>query len=404
MAGSRPAGASDCSRDTMERSVCKQPRVGHARRWVGWGISSTLVWLLAAGCTKQQAASPAAPPAIPVRVAKVREKNFPVQVRAIGNVESYSTVSIKAQVSGEIIRVHFREGQDVRTGDPLFSIDPRPFEVARRQAEAALARDTALAENARLQFRRSAQLIQEGVISSQQNDQARTEAEAADAAVRVDQAAVERAKLDLQYTEIRSPIDGRTGSLMVHQGNLVKANENPALVVILQLNPIYVNFALPEQHLRDVRRFMAAGTLRVQAELPEVRGALSSGSTAPLPEPGSLSFLDNSVDSTTGTIRMKAVFANEQRRLWPGEFVHVVLTLSMQPKTIVVPTTALQSGQSGPYVFVVREDNTVESRPVVTGRAMEGDTSIEKGLRPGETVVTDGQLRLIPGTKVQVKG
>ncbi len=380
---------------------------GHGGRWTGWRISAVLLSAFspfAAGCTKQQAASPAAPPAIPVRVAKVTEKDFPVQVRAIGNVEAYSTVSIKAQVSGEITSVHFREGQDVRKGDLLFNIDSRPFDVAERQAEAELARDIARAENARLQSRRSAQLVQEGVISSQQNDQARTEADAADAAVRADQAAVERAKLDLQYAQIRSPIDGRTGSLMVHQGNLVKANENPALVVILQLSPIYVNFALPEQHLREVRRFMAAGKLLVQAEVPDVPGAIPASSKAPLPELGSLSFMDNAVDSTTGTIRMKARFANQQRRLWPGQFVNVVLTLSTQPKTIVVPTTALQTGQSGPYVFVVKGDSTVESRPVVTGRAIEGDTSIQKGLQPGETVVTDGQLRLVPGTKVQVKG
>ena len=351
-----------------------------------------LLLLGAAGCSTKQAA-PGAPPPVPVRVATVAQKTVPVQLRAIGNVEAYSTVSIKAQVSGELTAVHFREGQDVRKGELLFSIDRRPFDVALHEAEARLARDKARAENARMQAARYAQLFEEGVSSREQYDQTRTEAEAAEAAVRADQAAVEKAKLDLQYCSITSPIDGRTGSLMVHPGNLVKANDNPVMVVIHQLNPIYVNFALPEQNLAQVKKFMAAGTLKVEAVFPEDPGR---------PEQGRLSFVDNAVDHTTGTIHLKATFANQQRRLWPGQFVSVVLTLTAQPNAIVVPAPALQTGQAGQYVYVIKADGTAESRPVVVGRTVEGETIVEKGLQPGETVVTDGQIRLVPGATVKV--
>ena len=369
-----------------------------ARGWtlsLALGIPAGLLSLLAAaGCSKPQAA-PAASPVVPVSVATVVQKAVPVQVRAIGNVEAYTTVSIKAQVSGEITAVHFHARRDVRKGDSLFSIDRRPFEVALQQALANLARDKARAENARIQAQRYAKLLQEGVVSSQQNDQAVAEAEALEAAVRADEAAVEKARLDLQYCSIAAPMDGRTGGLLVHRGNLVKANENPALVVINQLNPIYVRFALPEQHLAETKKSMAAGTLKVEAILPD---------DPRRPEGGTLSFIDNAVDTSTGTILLKATFANQQRRLWPGQFVNVALTLSTEPNAVVVPAPALQTGQSGQYVFVVKSDNTVESRLVVVGRTVEGETVIQKGLQPGETVVTDGQLRLVPGSKVRVKG
>ncbi len=332
---------------------------------------------------------------MPVVVATVEQKTVPVQVRAIGNVEAYSTVSIKPLVSGELMAVHFREGQDVRKGELLFSIDPHPFEVALQQSEANLARDAALADNARLQAERYARLIAEGVVSSQQNDVARSEAAALDAAVRADKAAVERVKIDLRHCSIYSPMDGRTGSLMVHPGNLVKANDVPILVVIHQVNPIYVNFAVPEQHLDQVKKYMAVGRLKVEAIISE---------DPRRPEQGTLSFVDNAVDSTTGTIHLKATFANRERRLWPGQYVNVVLTLTSEPNVTVVPSQALQTGQNGQYVFVVKADQTAESRPVVPGRTVEGETIIVKGLRPGETVVTDGQVRLVPGAKVKVRG
>jgi multidrug efflux system membrane fusion protein len=361
--------------------------------------------LAAAGCSKPQAA-PAATPAVPVSVATVVQKTVPVQVRAIGNVQAYSTVSIKPQVSGELTAVHFQEGQDVRKGELLFSIDRRPFEVALQEAEANLARDVARAENARIQAGRYARLLQEGVVSSQQNDQAIAETDALNATVRADKAAIEKAKLDLQYCSIASPIEGRTGSLMVHQGNLVKANDNPVLVVINQLNPIYVDFAVPEQYLAGVKKFMAEGTLTVEAAVPGEPKDLAEVSGRPTArrEQGALSFVDNAVDSATGTVHLKATFPNQQRRLWPGQFVDVVLRLTAQSNAVVVPAQAIQTGQAGQYVFVVKPENTVESRPVVAGATVAGETIVEEGLRPGETVVTDGQLRLVPGTRVRVKG
>ncbi len=356
-------------------------------------LAVCVVSLLAVtGCSKQQAAPPAQP-VVPVRVATVAQKTVPVELRAIGNVEAYSTVSIKAQVSGELTGVHFREGDDVRKGQLLFAIDRRPFVAALQQAEANLARDKARAENSRIQAGRYAQLMREGVVSSQQNDQAVADAEANTATVRADEAAVQRAKLDLQYCTITSPIDGHTGNLMVHPGNLVKANDVPILVTINQVNPIYVNFSLPERNLPDVKRFMAAGKLKVQAFTPE---------DPKTPEEGTLTFVDNAVDQQTGTIRLKGTFPNQRRRLWPGQFVNVVLTLTAQTNAIVVPSQALQTGQNGQYVFVIKPDNTAESRPVVAGRALGEEIIVEKGLQPGETVVTDGQLRLAPGSKVSI--
>jgi len=361
----------------------------------GFAALAGLLGLLGVvGCSKPQAA-PAAPPVVPVTVTTVVQKTVPVQVTAIGNVEAYSTVSIKAQLSGEVVGVHFREGQDVRKGQLLFTIDKRPFEAALQEAIANLARDRARAENARIQAQRYAKLLAEGVVSSQQNDQAVADADALNATVRADEAAVEKAKLDLQYCTITSPIDGRTGSLMVHAGNLVKANDVPILLVINQVTPIYVNFAVPEQYLADVKKYMATGKLKVQAIVAD---------DPKRPEEGMLSFVDNTVDSTTGTIHLKGTFANQQRRLWPGQYVNVVLTLTAQPNAVVVPAQTVQTGQSGQYVFVVKSDNTVESRPVVPGRTVQGETIIEKGLQPGEVVVTDGQLRLVPGSKIRIKG
>ena len=346
------------------------------------------------GCSKPQQAQ-AGPPVVPVSVATVERKSMPVELAAIGNVEAYSTVSIKAQISGVVTAVHFQEGDYVRKGQLLFTIDPRPFQAALQQAQANLARDIAMAENARLQAARYEKLLAEGVASSQQNDQFRSDAAALDAAVRADRAAAEKAQLDLEYCTINSPIDGRTGYLMVHAGNLTKANDVPILVVINQLNPIYVNFAVPEQHLARVKKYMAVTKLRVQAAVPDGLGRS---------EEGTLTFVDNTVDMTTGTIHLKATFANQQRRLWPGQYVNVVLTLAREPNAVVIPSQAVQSGQNGDYVFVVKPDNTVDSRQVVTGRMAGGETVIEKGLQPGEVVVTDGQLRLIPGSKIKAKG
>jgi len=350
------------------------------------------VLLAASACSRSTTASLTAP-TVPVSVATVEQKTVPVEVRGIGSVEAYSTVSIKAQVAAELTAVHFQEGQDVRAGDLLFSLDRRPFEAALRQAEANLARDIAQAEQAHAQARRYVQLREEGVAAEAQTEQFEAEARALDATVQADRAAVERARLNLEYCTIRSPLDGRTGRLMVNVGNLVKASDDPALVVINQVNPIYASFALPEQYLGDVKRYMAAGTLTVEA---------FSRDDPERPERGRVSFVDNTVDTTTGTIRLKGVFPNAEKRLWPGQFVDVVLTLTEVPNAIVVPASALQSSQAGDFVYVVKADGTVESRPVETGQTVAGLTIVKQGLHAGEIVVTDGQLRLIPGAKVKI--
>ncbi len=346
-----------------------------------------------AGCSRQEAAP--APPAAPVSVATVEQKAVPLDLRAIGAVEAYSTVDVKAQVDGELTGVHFTEGQDVRQGQLLFTIDRQPFEAELRRAEASLARNQAEAQNARVQAERYTRLVGEGVVAKEQYEDVITNAEALEAAVRADKAAVENAKVRLAYTTIYSPIDGRTGSLKVNRGNIVKANdEKSTLVVINQLTPIYASFALPEQDLAAVRRYMAAGKLAVEARIPQDPGE---------PAAGVVSFVDNAVDRTTGTIRLKATFSNADRRLWPGQFVNVVLTLAEEKDALVVPSEAVQTGQQGLYVFVVKPDQTVESRTVTVARARGDESVISQGVSAGETVVTEGHLRLVPGTRVQIK-
>jgi multidrug efflux system membrane fusion protein len=346
------------------------------------------------GCTKQQAAAPTAPAPVPVMIATAESKTVPVQVRSIGHVDAYSTVSLKPLVSGELVGVHFQEGQDVKRGDLLFDIDRRPFEVALQQAIATQARDKAQAENARAEEARYAKLFSEGVTSKEQADQFHAAAVTADAQVRADQAAIDQARLNLDWCTITSPMDGRTGTMLVYKGNLVKANDVPVLIVINQINPIYVTFAVPEQVLSDVKKYRAQGSLQVQATIPGSGGA---------PETGKLTFVDNTVDKTTGTITMKGTFANESRRLWPGQFVDVVLTLTQRPGAVVIPSAAIQSGQNGQYIFVVRQDNSVEERKVTAGTSFAGGTVIDQGVRAGETVVTDGQVRLVTGSKIRVK-
>jgi multidrug efflux system membrane fusion protein len=331
--------------------------------------------------------------AVPVTVATVGLKTVPVELRGIGNVEAYSTVSVKSQVEGQLERVYFREGQDVKKGDLLFTIDSRPFEAALRQAEANLARDQAQEKNARAQADRSAKLFESGIISNDQFDQVRTNFDALQAAVRADQAAVENSRIQLGYCSIRSPIEGRTGNLMVHEGNVVKANDT-ALVVINQISPLYVDFSVPEQFLPEIKKYQARGKLKVEAIVPHEEAR---------PEQGVLTFVNNTVDSATGTILLKGTFPNLEKRLWPGQFVNVVLALTAMHDAVAVPSQAVQTGQQGQYAFVVKPDLTVDLRPVATGETIGGETVIEKGLQPGEKVVTDGQLLLRPGAKVEVK-
>jgi multidrug efflux system membrane fusion protein len=317
----------------------------------------------------------------------------PVQIHAIGNVEAYSTVSVKTQVAGELIGVYFKEGQEVKKGDLLFLIDPRPFEAALKQAEANLAKDVAQMKKAEVDARRYTDLFKKGVVSSQDYDQVRTNYETLKAIVKADEAAVRNAKLELEYCYIRSPIDGRIGRLMVNQGNIVKEKET-VLVDINQTKPIYVGFSVPEQELPRIKRYMALEELRVQAIIPSDKDH---------PVTGKLSFINNEVDTKTGTILLKAVFPNQDETLWPGQFVNAVLTLTTQKNALVIPSSAVQMGQEGQYVFVVKPDLTVESRPVVVGDSLEQWVVVSKGLRPGERVVTEGQLSLAPGAKVEIK-
>ena len=325
-------------------------------------------------------------------VAKVTQKAMPVQLTAIGNVEAYSTISIRAQVAGELLEVHFQEGDFVHKGQLLFTIDPRPYEAALAQTQANLARDKAVAANSRAQAQRYLTLRGEGIVAASEADTYTSAADAADATVKADEANEKTSQLNLEYCKIYSPIDGRTGAVMVKPGNLVKVADVP-IVVINQVNPIFVNFTEPQQYLADIKRYMASGPLRVQATGPD----------SAAPEIGTLTFVDNAVDMTTGTIHLRATFANESNRLWPGLFANTLMTLSQQANATVVPAQALNAGQDGSFVYVLRDDSTVAPRPVVSSRTIQGEAVIDKGLQPGETVVTDGQVRLVPGAHVLVK-
>jgi membrane fusion protein, multidrug efflux system len=332
--------------------------------------------------------------AVPVTVATVEQKNMPVDVQAIGSVDAYSIVGVKSQVTGELVGVHFQEGQDVQKGDLLFTIDPRPFQAEVERQDANLARDLAQAENQRAQAKRYEQLFKEGVVSSEQYDQVRTNTEALEATVRADRAALETAKLNMQYTQIHAPISGRTGSLMVNQGNMVRANDTTDLVTIHQVEPIYVSFSVHEQYLPDIKRFMASKGLTVQVAVP--------GRTERTE--GKVFFVDNKIDPSTAMIRLKAVFPNRERHLWPGQYADVSLTLTVQSGAIVVPTRAVQTGQEGDFVFVIDEKQMAQQHKVTVLRRVGDQTIIAEGLNPGQLVVTEGQLRLQPsGTKVQIK-
>jgi multidrug efflux system membrane fusion protein len=356
--------------------------------------SSAALVLLAVGCANKDSVQAAKPQsAAPVRIATVTSRTMPVELQAIGNVEAISTVSIKAQISGQLMRLHFKEGDFVKKGQLLFTIDRAPFEAALRQAEGTLAKDEAQSLNSKLDAERYQGLGREGVVSKQQVDAAGATANAMAASVSADKAAVETAKINLEYTSIYSPINGRTGSVGVKEGNLVKANDVPILVTINQIEPIYVSFAIPEQQLAELKQYSNTKSLNVDAA--------PQGSTQHFQ--GRLTFIDNSVDLTTGTIKLKATFENAAHVLWPGQFADVNLTLKSQPNAIVIPTAALQTSQSGTYVYVINQDLTAKQQPVKVGWNVGEDTVIASGLQPGQRVVTDGQLRLTPGAKVDVK-
>ncbi|HMF95595.1 MAG TPA: efflux RND transporter periplasmic adaptor subunit [Vicinamibacterales bacterium] len=354
----------------------------------------------------------------PVVTAKAVEKDVPVDLAAIGNVEAYASISIRSQVTGQLQDVAFREGDFVKKGDLLFTLDRRPFEAALAQADANLTRDKALlaqseaqlardasnAEYMQLSAERQAQLVQRGIISRDQSEQARAQADATQAVVKADrasiesaraqlvaqQAAVDAARVSLGYTEIRSPIDGRTGGLEVKVGGLVTAN-NTELITVARVQPVFVTFSIPATHLPTIKRHLTTDPLQVIA-VPQDADAT--------PATGKLTFVDNAVDMTTDTIKLKATFENADRRLWPGQFARVTLRLATLSHALVVPSQAVQTGQDGQYVFVVKQDSTVEQRTITPGQRVADDMVVQQGLQAGETVVTEGQLRLEPGSRV----
>lgn len=356
-------------------------------------VLAALVFVLFQANRGSRADTQKGPPAVPVTTAPVLLKTVPVRLYAIGNVEPYTTVSIKARVDGQLMSAHFKEGDEVRQGAVLFEIDPRPFAAALKQSQANLLKDRALLDRATEQEKRYKDLLARNFISPDAYEQVRTNAATAAATVAADEAGIESAKLSLAYCTIRSPVTGYAGRIQIQQGNLVKANDVNALVTINQVVPIYTSFSIPEQNVADVRKYQAAGELKVQATFPNA---------AHSPVAGRLSFLDNAADMTTGTIKLKAEFPNTDKALWPGQFVNVVLTLYEQKEAIVTPSAAVQNGPNGQYVFVVKPDMTVELRDIKISRGEGDDTVVTNGLQPGEQVVTVGQLRLAPGSRVSV--
>jgi multidrug efflux system membrane fusion protein len=358
---------------------------------------------------------------VPVIVAMVGEKTVPINIDVIGNVEAYSTISVKAQIGGQLTTVSFHEGDFVKKNDLLFTIDPRPYEAQLNQAEANLARDTAALSQAQANLARDManekymqaeagryqKLADQGIISRDQRDQIAANADALSQSVLADRAAIESAKaqigaskaaienvrVQLSYTKIVSPIDGRTGNLTVKQGNIVAPN-TMEMMTITELEPIYVTFSVPESQLGDIKRYMGQGKLMVMATPQDDNTQKESGY---------LTFIDNSVDATTGTIKLKGTFQNADKKLWPGQFVRVTLQLTTRPNAVVVPNQAVQTGQDGQFVYVVKDDKTVEMRPVVTSTRVDQELVVDSGLQPGETIVTEGQLRLAPGSRVQVR-
>jgi membrane fusion protein, multidrug efflux system len=374
---------------------------------------------------------------VPVTTALVQNKSIPVTIPSVGTVEALQTVQVRAQVTGQLSAVHFSEGQEVKKGQELFTIDPRPFQAALSQAEAVLARDTATATNAQSQRARYEDLYKRQLISRDQYEAQGATSQAAQATVEADRAAVETARLNLQYTHIVAPIAGRTGALGVHQGDLIRANDTNPMVVINQLSPIYVTFAVPGRYLPDIRRFQAQKSLKVHAQgqaalppgaqppPPPVIGSLqseppgsasgnqqpgasaaatSAGIVPALSETGHVTFIDNAVDATTATIKIKGTFDNADHALWPGLFVQITLDLTTEANAIVVPAAAVQPSQAGQFVYVVKPDRSVEVRNVVILRQQGEQMVIAQGLRPGEEVVTEGQLKLTPGARVTTGG
>lgn len=391
----------------------------HPRFTARMAVVASALAVSLAGCKAPPRQAGGRPP-VPVTIATAKLEPAPVEVRVVGSVEPSEKVEVKSQVAGQLTSVHFKEGQDVKQGDLLFEIDPKPYQEALRQAEAAVTRDRAQLTQAQFALQRDiaqskaadadaeryATLRKEHVASEQQELQYRTNAQALKETVRADQAAVETArgsiqvdeaavsqsKLNLSYCQIRAPISGRTGNLLVNAGNLVKVND-VALVVINRITPVFVSFNVPEKHLEAIRRYSAERALPVD---------VTSRDGSDIKETGRLSLLDNTVDTQTGTIHLKATFENARRRLWPGQFVDVTLLLNARQNATVVPTGAVQPGQKGQFVYVVKPDKTVEPRIVAVGRTLDHNVIVENGVNPGDVVVTDGQMMLYPGAHIIV--
>jgi multidrug efflux system membrane fusion protein len=344
--------------------------------------------------SRTDSATPPADSAVLVTAAPAVEKSMPVAIDAIGAAEAFSVVAVHSQITGELTSVNFKDGDEVTKGQELFTLDRRPLDAALQQAQANLDRDLAQLANAKAQLQRYQDLADRGIATREQLDTSRTTLAALDATTVADRASVENARVQLTYATISAPISGRVGKLLVSVGNLVRANDTTPLVVINQVAPIYAVFGVPEAQLPDLKRYMARSALRVEAGPPT--------SSEP-PSVGRLAFVDNSVDQTTGTIAVRATFPNDDRRLWPGQFVNVTITLDRDPSAIVIPSTAIQDSQQGKIVFVVKPDKTVEQRVVHIRRTANAETVVADGVKAGEMVVTDGQLRLIPGTRVTIR-
>jgi multidrug efflux system membrane fusion protein len=371
-----------------------QSENGRARR--GSRIAALAAAVLAAGlaasCSKTEAAGKAADRRVPVTVAQAQKKTVPLEVRTFGAVRASATVTIKPEITGIVQTVHVLKGQAVHKGDLLFSIDPRPFDAALKQAQGNLARDVAQAHEAQLEAQRDEELFKKGISSASDHDKLIAAADALNAAVQADQAAVENAQLQLEHCSIRSPLDGRAGSLCIDQGNLAKVNDE-MMAIINQISPVDVFFSITQSDLPALRQYMANGKLKVLATIPEQAQV----------EEGELTFIDNTVDRTTGTIMVGASFPNTQERLWPGQYVDVALTLAQQDDQVVVPARAVQTGQNGKYVLVVSADRSAQVRLVKVGQLLGLDVVVTDGLKGDETVVTDGHLRLTDGVKVEIK-
>lgn len=333
------------------------------------------------------------PPAVPVSVARVAKETVPVRLRAIGNVEAFATVALRARVDGQIVEVNFKEGAAVKKNDVLFRVDPRPYEAALRQAEANAMRDRAARDHLNSQEKRYLELLQKNFISKDAYAQIRTNAATAEATVKASQAALENARLNLDYCTIRAPLDGFVGKVLLQAGNMVKANDVNPLVVINQVRPIYVNFAVPEQNLPEVRKRMAEGAVQVEV-VPIDPGQ-------PHPQ-GQLIFVDNAVDPSTGTIRLRAQFENTDAALWPGQFVNLFARLYDERDAIVIPSQAVQTGAEGQYVYIIDDEMLAQVRRIEVLRTEGERAIIAKGLNAGERIVTRGQLRLGPKTRVQL--